>query len=57
MSHKCLGGCNKWIGDNRLFCISCELTYAGNGKRRGDGDGQERSGGDTTDTEPEATEG
>jgi len=41
MSHKCLGGCNKWIGDDRLFCISCELTYAGNGKYRGDGNGEE----------------
>lgn len=56
MSHKCLGGCGKWIGEDRLFCISCELTYAGNGIYRGGGNGQERGSGSITDTESEVME-
>lgn len=41
MSHKCLGGCNKWIGEDRLFCIACEKVYARNGSGK---NGQESSG-------------
>lgn len=44
MARRCLGGCNKWISDNRLFCISCELTYAGECIYGGEGNGEETSG-------------
>ena len=31
MSKKCLGGCNRWINEDREFCVSCERTIYGEG--------------------------
>lgn len=31
MSHKCLGGCGKYIGDDRRYCTTCERNIFGNG--------------------------
>ena len=49
MSRKCLGGCGKYIGDDRVYCISCEKTLFGNGGLNNGEETQEEEGEEETE--------